>query len=93
MKKSAFIGAVSVAAAAASFASAGTLEDVQAAGELKCGVSTGLVGFAAANADGVWEGFDVAVCRAVAAAVLGDSSAVKFVPTCLLYTSPSPRDA
>jgi len=81
MKKSAFIGAVSVAAAAASFASAGTLEDVQAAGELKCGVSTGLVGFAAANADGVWEGFDVAVCRAVAAAVLGDSSAVKFVPT------------
>ena len=34
-----------------------------------------------ANANGVWDGFDVAVCRAVAAAVLGDGNAVKFVPT------------
>ena len=63
------------------FAAAGTLEDVQAAGELKCGVTTGLAGFALADANGVWDGFDVAVCRAVAAAVLGDGNAVKFVPT------------
>ncbi|MDB2525038.1 amino acid ABC transporter substrate-binding protein, partial [Amylibacter sp.] len=34
-----------------------------------------------ADANGVWDGFDVAVCRAVAAAVLGDGNAVKFVPT------------
>ena len=47
---------------------------------LKCGVSTGLVGFAAPNASGVWEGFDVAFCRAVAAAVLGDGNSVEFVP-------------
>jgi len=44
-------------------------------------VSTGLVGFAAPDANGNWEGFDVSVCRAVAAAVLGDPAAVKFVPT------------
>ena len=81
MKKSAFFGALTAATMAAAGASAGTLDDVKAADELKCGVTTGLVGFAAANADGVWEGFDVAVCRAVAAAVLGDSSKVKFVPT------------
>ena len=47
--------------------------------ELWC--HTGLVGFAAPDADGVWDGFDVAVCRAVAAAVLGDPTAVNFVPT------------
>ena len=40
-----------------------------------------LAGFALADANGVWDGFDVAVCRAVAAAVLGDGNAVKFVPT------------
>ena len=81
MKKSAFFGTIAAATFAAGFAAAGTLEDVQAAGELKCGVSTGLAGFALADANGVWGGFDVAVCRAVAAAVLGDGNAVKFVPT------------
>ena len=60
---------------------AGTLEDVQARGELNCVVTTGLTGFAAPNADGKWEGFDVDFCRAVAAAVLGDGNKVKFVPS------------
>ncbi len=81
MKTTHLLGAAAVAAVAAGAASAGTLDDVKAAGELKCGVSTGLVGFAAPDANGVWDGFDVSVCRAVAAAVLGDPSAVKFVPT------------
>ena len=65
----------------AGVAQAGTLEDVQAAGELKCVVTTGLAGFAAPNAAGKWEGFDVDFCRAVAAAVLGDGDKVKFVPS------------
>ena len=51
---------------------AGTLEDVQSAGVLKCGINTGLVGFASTDDDGNWVGFDVAYCRALAAAVLGD---------------------
>ena len=47
---------------------------------LNCGVNTGLVGFGAPDANGQWSGFDVAVCRAVAAAVWA-IRAVKFVPT------------
>ena len=68
------------AAAFAISASAGTLENVKKAGELKCGVSTGLPGFAEVGADKKWKGMDVDMCRAVAAAVLGDSSKVKIVP-------------
>jgi general L-amino acid transport system substrate-binding protein len=81
MKKSLFFGALTVAGLAAGAAAAGTIDDVKARGKLNCGVTTGLVGFAAPDANGVWEGFDVGVCRAVAAAVLGDSTAVEFVPT------------
>ena len=60
---------------------AGTLEDVRDRGVLKCGVSTGSVGFSAPDENGVWQGFDVGMCRAVAAAVLGDPAAVEFIPT------------
>jgi len=81
MKKSVFLGALTVAGLAAGVAAAGTLDDVKARGKLNCGVTTGLVGFAAPDANGEWAGFDVSVCRAVAAAVLGDSTAVEFVPT------------
>ena len=81
MKRSVFMGALTVAGVTAGASAAATLDDVKARGELNCGVSTGLVGFAAPNENGVWEGFDVAVCRAVAAAVLGDPQAVSFVPT------------
>jgi general L-amino acid transport system substrate-binding protein len=81
MKKTAFYGALTVAGFAASMASAATLDDVKERGTLNCGVTTGLIGFASPDANGVWDGFDVGVCRAVAAAVLGDPNAVEFVPT------------
>ena len=81
MQKSVFLGTLAFAGLAAGVASATTLEDVVARGHLNCGVTTGLTGFAAPNAAGEWEGFDVAVCRAVAAAVFGDATAVEFVPT------------
>jgi len=81
MKKSVLVGTLMVAGLAAGASAAQTLEDVKARGTLNCGVSTGLVGFAAPDANGEWAGFDVAVCRAVAAAVLGDATAVEFVPT------------
>ncbi|MGX9353054.1 amino acid ABC transporter substrate-binding protein [Shimia sp. W99] len=81
MKKSVIFGALTVAGLAAGAAAAGTLDDVKARGKLNCGVTTGLVGFAAPDANGEWGGFDVGVCRAVAAAVLGDPKAVEFVPT------------
>jgi general L-amino acid transport system substrate-binding protein len=81
MNKSILFGAMAVAGLSAGAAAAGTLDDVKARGSLNCGVTTGLVGFAAPDANGEWKGFDVAVCRAVAAAVLGDANAVEFVPT------------
>jgi len=82
MNKTVFFGALTVAGvAAASMASAATLDDVKARGALNCGVTTGVVGFAAPDANGVWEGIDVSVCRAVAAAIFGDSDAVEFIPT------------
>lgn len=81
MKKIAILGAMTVAGLSAGMASAATIDDVKARGKLNCGVTTGLVGFAAPNANGEWEGFDVGVCRSVAAAVLGDPTAVEFVPT------------
>ena len=81
MKKSVFLGTLAVAGLVAGAAAAATLDDVKARGKLNCGVTTGLVGFAAPDANGVWQGFDVGVCRAVAAAILGDPMAVEFVPT------------
>jgi general L-amino acid transport system substrate-binding protein len=49
-------------------------------GFVRCGVSQGLPGFSNADAAGNWTGVDVDVCRAVAAAVLGDANKVKFTP-------------
>ncbi len=73
------LGALVLSLGLATAARAGTLEDVQARGELNCIVSTGLQGFAAPNDEGVWEGFDIDFCRATAAAVLGDANAIKAV--------------
>ena len=60
-------------------AHATTLKDVVAAGELKCGINTGVPGFAFTDDRGRWTGFDVAYCRALAAAVLGDPDKVKYI--------------
>ena len=82
MKKSVFFGVVAATTMVAGAAAAqSTLEAVKARGELICGSNTGLTGFGAPDANGNWAGFDVDLCRAVAAAVLGDATKVKFVPT------------
>ena len=57
-----------------------TLKQTQSKGFVRCGVSQGLPGFSNADASGNWTGVDVDVCRAVAAAVLGDANKVKFTP-------------
>lgn len=66
--------------AVSTVAAAGTLQDVQKRGYLKCGVNTGLPGFSAPDSDGNWSGIDVSYCRAVAAAVFGDATKVQFTP-------------
>jgi len=80
MRNKMLLGAVAVTGLAAGGAQASTLEEVRARGALQCGVSTGLPGFSFTTADGDWDGFDVAVCRAVAAAVFGDATKVRFTP-------------
>ncbi len=68
-------------ALAATQAMAGpVLDAVKARGHLLCGVSAGLVGFMHADSQGVWRGLSVDMCRATAAALLGDANKVKYVP-------------
>src|SRR3546814_14331044 len=55
-----------------------TFDAVKAKGFLQCGVNTGLGGFAAPDSKGEWKGLDVDVCRAVAAAMFGDATKVKY---------------
>jgi len=57
-----------------------TLEAVRSKGFVQCGVNTGLAGFSQPDSKGVWRGIDVDVCRAVAAAVFGDSAKVRYTP-------------
>ncbi|MCP5450698.1 MAG: amino acid ABC transporter substrate-binding protein [Candidatus Competibacteraceae bacterium] len=67
--------------AVASSAHAGTaLNAIKERGHIKCGVSDGLPGFSHTDEKGKFSGIDVDVCRAVAAAVFGDSTKVKFTP-------------
>jgi general L-amino acid transport system substrate-binding protein len=78
--KSLAIASAIVATAAVGTATAGTLEEVKKKGFIQCGVNTGVPGFNFKNEKGDWVGFDPAVCQALAAAVLGDASKVKFTP-------------
>src|SRR6478672_5568249 len=57
-----------------------TLKRTIRRGEVLCGVNTGLPGFSIPDDKGNWAGFDVDVCRAVAAAIFNDPAKVKFVP-------------
>jgi len=66
--------------AAALSATAGTLDDVRSRDKLICGVSEGLPGFSEKDGSGVWRGFDVDFCKAVAAVVVGDAAKVEYVP-------------
>ncbi|MGE0118594.1 MAG: amino acid ABC transporter substrate-binding protein [Dongiaceae bacterium] len=83
MKQWKFLASAAAVAAVAMAgpAKADTLSDVQGRGTLNCGVTTGLAGFAAPDDQGKWTGLDVDMCNAIAAAVLGDATKVKYVPT------------
>lgn len=73
--------AVSSLAAFTGTAEAGpTLDAIKARGQLFCGVNAGLPGFSNPDSQGNWTGLDVDTCRAVAAAVLGDATKIRFTP-------------
>src|SRR6266852_5120342 len=57
-----------------------TLDKVKQAGQISCGVPTGIAGFAAPDSQGRWAGFDVDICRALSAAIFGVADKVKYVP-------------
>jgi general L-amino acid transport system substrate-binding protein len=61
-------------------AQAQTLKAVKDRGQIVCGVSEGLPGFSAPDAQRRWKGFDADFCRALAAAIFNDSDKVNFVP-------------
>ncbi len=76
--KSLSIAGAVLGLAIAGTAQAGMLDDVRSKGHMQCGINTGLAGFAFADDQGNWQGFDVALCKAVGAAVFGDGNAVKY---------------
>ena len=57
-----------------------TLEKVRQRGALVCGTSQGLAGFSQPDANGVWHGFDIDWCRALAAAIFDDPNKIRLVP-------------
>jgi general L-amino acid transport system substrate-binding protein len=59
-------------------AAGGVLERVKKAGKVKCGVNKEVPGFGYLSADGTFAGFDIEFCKVIAAAVLGDETAVEY---------------
>jgi general L-amino acid transport system substrate-binding protein len=82
MKRKVLAWALGAAASvlATTAASAGTLDDVKTKGFVQCGVSQGLPGFSNPDDQNNWTGLDVDFCKAVAAAIFGDATKVKFTP-------------
>src|SRR5215468_5061576 len=74
------VGAALFAAFAGTAHAGKTLDTIKQRGELVCGVNTSLPGFSAADSQGNWTGLDVDICKAFAAAILGDAKKVKWVP-------------
>jgi general L-amino acid transport system substrate-binding protein len=56
------------------------LDAVKKKGFIQAGVNGGVFGFGMPDEKGVWKGLDVDTARAVAAAVFGDASKIKYVP-------------
>ena len=81
------IGAALLAAAAQG-AQAATLDVVRQRGAVTCGTTTGFAGFSAPDAQGKWQGLDVDLCRAVAAAVFGDADKIRWCRSIRSSVSP-----
>ncbi len=62
-------------------AGSGRLERIRSRGVLVCAGNDSLAGFGSLQADGNIRGFDIDLCRAVAAAVLGNPDAIELRPT------------
>ena len=76
-----FAGLVLAGAAHAQGSGSPTIDTIKSRGQLNCGVNGDTAGFSLPDSQGVMRGIDADDCRAVAAAILGDATKVKFVPT------------
>jgi general L-amino acid transport system substrate-binding protein len=81
MKKLAFAAAAATLLVAAAAEAGPTVEAIKKRDLLHCGVSTGLAGFSLPDSQGKWSGLDVDICKAIAAALLGDANKVKYIPS------------
>jgi len=79
--RSLLVVASAAIALGASAATAATLDDVKKRGTLNCIVNVGVAGFGAPDDKGQWTGLDIDMCRAVAAAALGDANKVNYIPS------------
>lgn len=79
----------SVAQPEAAVAVGRTLDTVKARGYLIAGVNGGVFGFSMPNDKGEWEGLDVDTAKAIAAAVFGDATKVKYVPLTAVQRLPA----
>jgi general L-amino acid transport system substrate-binding protein len=80
VKHIAALAALACVAAAPAWAGQ-TFDAVKAKGYVQCAVNTGLAGFSFADSQGRWTGLDVDLCKAIAVAMFGDATKVKFTPT------------
>jgi len=86
MRRSAVLVVVAavVAASCGGRASSSRLSRIRQRGFLVCGVFPGIAGFAQVDGNGRHTGFDIDVCRAVAAAVLGSADRIRYEPVATL---------
>lgn len=68
------------------------LDAIKARGFLTCGVGANVPGFSQRDANGAWRGFDVDMCRAVAAGIFGDAAKIRFKPIDTLVNFMADRD-
>lgn len=79
-KKLATLALSAALAVTATAAYADTLDDVKAKGYLQCGVTAGVPGMSAPDANNNWSGLEVDFCRAMAAAIFNDAEKVRYTP-------------
>lgn len=77
-----------LAAPAAAQTAPDTIGAIRARGHLVCGVAVNSPGFAMPDSRGEFRGLDVDTCRAVAVAVFGDATRVRFVPNTAVQRFP-----
>jgi len=75
--KTLWLSAASLALAL-TVSSADTLDQIKKKGYVSCGISTGIPGFSSSNSSGQLKGIDVDLCKAVASAVFGDDTKIKY---------------